>query len=155
MNFYILFESLEETSGDFAFKIWYNNVSGFGEAEPTKVTYEEDPRDPSTVTPDPVEEETTTDTTDPTDTTDETTDTTDATDNTNTGEATNSGGDIDPDDNETETIGGIEDDTTEGETLPEDGDVNNNTSSNENDLNEVESITGNDDSVTETTDADE
>ena len=34
-NFYLLFEALDETSGDFAFKIWHNNVSGYGESEPT------------------------------------------------------------------------------------------------------------------------
>jgi len=28
INFYILFEALEESSGDFVFKIWYNSVSG-------------------------------------------------------------------------------------------------------------------------------
>ena len=46
INFYLLFEATEETSGDFAFAIWYNSVTGYGQIEPEKVTYEEDPRNP-------------------------------------------------------------------------------------------------------------
>jgi len=51
INFYLMFLALEETSGDFVFRIWYNNVSGFGEAAPTKVTFEDDPRNPDDTPP--------------------------------------------------------------------------------------------------------
>ena len=58
INFYLLFQATEESSGDFAFKIWFNSVNGYGKVEPTKVTYEEDPRNPSkAVEEEPVEEE--------------------------------------------------------------------------------------------------
>ena len=51
INFYLMFLALEETSGDFVFRIWYNNVSGYGEAAPTKVTFEDDPRNPDDTPP--------------------------------------------------------------------------------------------------------
>ena len=104
INFYILFQATEETSGDFAFKIWYNNVSGYGESEPTTVTYEEDPRNPSDPDPEPEPEpekpDTTTDTTDNSaSTTDNTSDSTDTTDNSSSTDSTGgTGNDIDPDD---------------------------------------------------------
>ena len=110
INFYILFEATEETSGDFAFKIWYNNVSGYGESEPTVVTYEEDPRNPSDPDPEPEPEpekpDETTDIPDKPDTTDSkdnTSDSTDTSDNTEKSDGT--GSDIDPDDSNQEKIG--------------------------------------------------
>lgn len=46
INFYLLFESTDESSGDFVFRIWFNRVGGFGEVEPTEVTYEKEPLKP-------------------------------------------------------------------------------------------------------------
>ena len=64
INFYLLLQAHEESSGDFVFKVWYKNVSGWGEQTPTKVTWpipeeeEKVPDDPVPV-PDPKENENT------------------------------------------------------------------------------------------------
>lgn len=46
INFYLLFVSTEESSGDFVFRIWFNRVGGYGEVEPDVVTYEKEPLKP-------------------------------------------------------------------------------------------------------------
>ena len=46
INFYLLFVSTEESSGDFVFRIWFNRVGGYGEVEPDVVTYEKVPLKP-------------------------------------------------------------------------------------------------------------
>ena len=40
INFYLLWEATDESSGDFVFRLWFKSVSGYGEAEPTTVTYD-------------------------------------------------------------------------------------------------------------------
>ena len=131
INFYLLFIATDETSGDFAFTISYNSVSGYGEAEPTVVTQETNPRDPNSNSEEEEKEEEKTDETPETDDqnkdeeakTDEETKVADTTDNSNTttdnsntdsSGGSSSGGDINPDDNEAETIGGIDDDNNDG-----------------------------------------
>jgi len=49
INFYLLFISNDETSGDFVFRIWFNMVSGAGEQAPEEVTWESTPMDPQNV----------------------------------------------------------------------------------------------------------
>ena len=49
INFYLLFISEEESSGDFVFRIWFNQVNGYGKEEPTEVTYEISPQDPEDI----------------------------------------------------------------------------------------------------------
>ena len=45
INFYLLWTSTAESSGDFVFRIWYKSVSGYGEVAPTTVTYEKNPNE--------------------------------------------------------------------------------------------------------------
>lgn len=39
VNFFLLFESTHISSGQFVFKIWYNNVSGSGRTQPLTPDY--------------------------------------------------------------------------------------------------------------------
>ena len=39
VNFFLLFEALSISSGDFVFKIWYNKVSGSGKNQPSTPDY--------------------------------------------------------------------------------------------------------------------
>ena len=152
INFYLLFMATDETSGDFAFKIWYNNVSGYGESEPTVVTYEEDPRNPSEPDPEPepepepekpdetTDEDDKTDTTDPTDNTSGSTDTSGNTDTTG-----GTGTDINPDDSNQEKIGDNTVDDNTDNTTDDSGntDTSGGTNSDSDDgLNEQETIGG-------------
>ena len=152
INFYLLFMATDETSGDFAFKIWYNNVSGYGESEPSVVTYEEDPRNPSEPDPEPepepepekpdetTDEDDKTDTTDPTDNTSGSTDTSGNTDTTG-----GTGTDINPDDSNQEKIGDNTVDDNTDNTTDDSGntDTSGGTNSDSDDgLNEQETIGG-------------
>ena len=160
INFYLLFMATDETSGDFAFKIWYNNVSGYGESEPSVVTYEEDPRNPSEPDPEPepepepekpdetTDEDDKTDTTDPTDnTSDDGTDTSGSTDTTG-----GTGTDINPDDSNQEKIGDNTVDDNTDNTTDDSGntDTSGGTNSDSDDgLNEQETIGGDTDTDTD------
>ena len=46
INFFLLFISTEESSGDFVFSIRFNKVSGTGVSEPTSVSFENSPLKP-------------------------------------------------------------------------------------------------------------
>ena len=55
VNFFLLFEALSISSGDFVFKIWYNKVSGSGRTQPTVPDYPPgwvDPFNPENAVPD-------------------------------------------------------------------------------------------------------
>jgi len=47
INFFLLFISTDESSGDFVFKIWFNSVAGFGKEAPTSISYEAKPQSAS------------------------------------------------------------------------------------------------------------
>ena len=44
INFYLLFISNSESSGDFVFRIWFNSVNGLGKEDPKEVTWEKEPQ---------------------------------------------------------------------------------------------------------------
>jgi len=55
VNFFLLFEALSISSGDFVFKIWFNSVSGSGKTQPRTPDYPPgwiDPFNPENQVPD-------------------------------------------------------------------------------------------------------